>query len=382
MVQGLDLPWPMFTRTFASGHEGLRKPDLGAFEHVMHEIGCDAGEMLLVDDTVENLCAAQSLGIRGILVDDAFARSGAALRNLLQDPLPRAERFMKANAQQHDSVIEGSDEVRLKDNFAQLLIWELTGDRDLVYLRGPPAGDESGLWNYFCEQPVGTTREFPADADTTAMAYLAPPPGAARPPAATVARAMAAMAAHRDEAGLVQTYLDARRPRTDPTVGCNVVRFFRRFGAGADPRLAATTAWLLDCLRHGACRHGTRHYTTPESFLYYAARLYHECGGDGPAADPALRAALAGVLGPALADRLGAPANPLALALRLAACQLAGLVPALYRRDLAALAALQQADGGWPAGHFCCYGRTRARIGNRGLTTALAIKVLRDELLA
>lgn len=66
-----------------------------------------------------------------------------------------------------------------------------------------------------------------------------------------------------------------------------------------------------------------------------------------------------------------------ALALPISACKLVGIDPLIYQQDLVMLMSLQEEDGGFPASYFCCFGRTGARIGNRGLTTALAIKIIR-----
>lgn len=383
----------------------MRKPDLAFFEHVVNEIGGDPREMIFVDDSVENICAARSLGIQGVLMDDTQGIPDGELWGLIQpDSLVRAESFMKANAGHHDSVIEGQD-LRLRDNFAQLMIWELTGDEDVVYLRYPsgtlqdPARKVNGsngngingtgqsqvanydmmgngLWNYFCEAPSFTTKSFPPDADTTSTAYLSLPAARLGQHQAAAERVLDAMAANRDPDGIMQTYFAADRPRTVPDVCCNMLRLFHRLGRlESDPRVRQTEDYVVRCLANRACLYGSRHYTTPESFLYFAARLYDECGG--PGGNGRLRARLGAVRGE-LRARVGVGANPLALALRLAACQFAGLESSLYQKDLDEFRGLQQADGGWPAGHFCCYGRTRARIGNRGLTTALGIKILRN----
>lgn len=128
----------------------------------------------------------------------------------------------------------------------------------------------------------------------------------------------------------------------------------------------------MDCLNNNACLDGNRHYSTPESFLYFVARLYAETSSN------LLRKRLNGIK-TQLQERLNVPVNPLALALRLFACQSVAMDPELYRKDLQTLLSLQDEDGGWPAGHFCCMGRTGARIGNRGLTTALAVRILQQE---
>lgn len=386
----------------------MRKPDLAFFQYVVNEIGGDPREMIFVDDSVENICAARSLGIHGILMDDNKGIPDSELWSLVQrDALLRAERFMKSNAGHHDSIVEGQD-LRLRDNFAQLMIWELVGDEDVVYLRYPSAtlqdpahkvngidgydtngtghtqngqgSDDygvmgNGLWNYFCEVPSLTTKSFPPDADTTSTAYLSLPAPRLDQHLPTAERVLDVMASNLDPDGIMQTYFAADRPRTVPDVCCNMLRLAHRLGRGSDPRVRKTEEYVVSCLENRACLYGSRHYTTPESFLYFVARLYDECGG--PDGNSRLRERL-GVVKRELLARVGVSANPLALALRIAACQFAGIEPNLYEKDLEEFKSLQQADGGWPAGHFCCYGRTRARIGNRGLTTALAIRISRN----
>ena len=137
MVQSIDLPWSMFEKAFASGVEGMRKPDLCFFQHVVTEIGAHPREMIMIDGTAENICAARSQGMRAILVNKSLPSIERVLRNLLQDPLQRAEGFLKDNARNHHGVIEGQEEIKLKDNFAQFMIWELTDDEDIVYIEWP-----------------------------------------------------------------------------------------------------------------------------------------------------------------------------------------------------------------------------------------------------
>ena len=385
----------------------MRKPDLNFFHHVIKETGLDATQLVLIDDTAENICAARSLGIHGLLVDNQLAKVGGTLRNLLQDPLPRAEAYLKANAGNHHCVIEGSDDTILKNNFSQLMIWDLTGDEDIIYLKWPSEthyqaqdtknpktrngdgvangngvmnGDRPAtipelkkiLWNYFYEDPILTTPVFPPDADTTSTAYLSIPPQYLSR-VADVELVLDAMAANTDEYEIMQTYFSEDRPRINPEVCCNILRVFHAFGHGSDPRKKKTEDWVISCLKNKASLHGNRHYTVPEAFLYFVARLYVKC-------DPHLRKELEPVR-QALEERLNIPTNPLALAMRIYSCQLVGVDSHLYQKDLGTLKALQDADGGWPAGHFCCMGRTGARIGNRGLATALARKVLLPEKL-
>ena len=410
MVQSLDLPWSIFDKAFASGIEGMRKPDLCFFQHVIEETGVHPSEIIMIDDTAENVCAARSQGMHAILVDKSLPGVGGVLRILLQDPLQRAEKFLKDNARSHHCVVEGHKEIRLKDNFAQLMIWELTDDEDIVYLKWPngkthgihPSENshsndisngqlngcsnrqsnggfdgndfvtsdvKNGLWNYFIEAPILTTRDFPPDADTTSTAYLSLPTRylSTLPDVHLV---LEKMATNLDRDGIMQTYFDPTRPRTTPEVCCNILRVFHKFGFGTDPRITKTEDFVVDCLHNNACLNGNRHYSTPESFLYFVARLYTETRSES------LRKRLYAVKAQ-LEERLNVPANPLALAFRLFACQSLGIDSQLCRKDLETLMSLQEEDGGWPAGHFCCMGRTGTRIGNRGLTTALVVRILR-----
>ena len=180
------------------------------------------------------------------------------------------------------------------------------------------------------------------------------------------------MTANLDLDGIMQTYFDPTRPRTCPEVCCNILRVSHKFGFGSDPRIKKTEDYIVDCLNNNACLNGTRHYSTPESFLYFVARLYAETRCES------LRKRLNAIKA-RLQERLNVPTNPLALGLRLFACQSVKIDSQLYRKDLEILMSLQDEDGGWPAGHFCCTGRMGARIGNRGLTTALAVRILQQE---
>ncbi|KAL3471105.1 HAD-like protein [Aspergillus californicus] len=395
VVKKLDLPWSLFNETFASGHVGMRKPDLCFFKHVLDQINCRPEQVVMIDDQPENICAARSMGIHGLLMakPESLAVIWQHLRNMVQSAIPRAEAYLKANRGNHHCTVEGHD-CTLKDNFAQLLIWEITHDPDIVYLKWPsgklhPSSDtasepsddsapdfvrtdvRNGLWNYFYEDPILTTKEFPADADTTSTAYLALPTEYLSE-VADVHLVLDAMASNRDADGIMQTYFCTDRPRTSPEVCVNIIRAFYRFGRGSDPRIRETEDWVIRCLETRACLYGNRVYSTPETFLYFTARLYVECG------EGRLKSRLHGIQD-ALYEQLNTTTNPLSLALRVASCQTIGINRAFYAQDLRRLAVLQEQDGGFPAGHFCRMGRTGAKIGNRGLTTALAVKILRHE---
>lgn len=401
----------------------MRKPDLCFFEHVIDHIGLHAGEVVMLDDQPENICAARSIGIHGIVFgQNSIDMIGQTLNNLFQGSLPRAQEYLRAHAGKHDCVVEGHN-VILKDNFAQLIILELTKDYNMVYLRYPsgkthPSQDGKfhnqdhcsagrltkdsatskdeetnsitsredsvvddkeaissdvgqGLWNYFVDHPILTTQEFPADTDTTSTAYLSLPEKYLDE-VADPHLVLDKMASQLSPDGIMQTYFCDDRPRTAPEVCANMLRFFYKFGRGEDARIKMTEDWVVKCLNNRACLYGNRVYSTPETFLYFTARLYLECGTS------TLKQRLEQIT-EALTERVNVPTNPLSLALRVSACQMIGISRSTYSGDLNKLLASQEEDGGFPAGHFCCIGRTGARIGNRGLTTALAIKILNHE---
>ena len=65
----LPTDWSIFDKVFASAVLGERKPDLAAYEKVVAETGIDPSTAVFVDDKIENVEAARSLGIHGIVFD-------------------------------------------------------------------------------------------------------------------------------------------------------------------------------------------------------------------------------------------------------------------------------------------------------------------------
>jgi hypothetical protein len=129
-----------------------------------------------------------------------------------------------------------------------------------------------------------------------------------------------------------------------------------------------TLDWVLGVLEHRAYLDGTRYYETAECFLFFAARLLRSAGDDAT-----LYAHLAPLLRERVLERAGCPGDALALAMRVLAGAAVGL---RMERDLAALLPLQCEDGGWGPGWVYKYGSSGLKIGNRGLTTALALNAI------
>jgi hypothetical protein len=161
-------------------------------------------------------------------------------------------------------------------------------------------------------------------------------------------------------------YFDAEQPYTDPIVSLNVLTLFYSHGRGHE--LSNTLDWLLSLLEHRAYLDGTRFYETPECFLFFSARLLRIATHDA-----ALHARLASLLRERILERAGFPGDALALAMRV----LAGAALDLrMERDLEALLPLQCEDGGWEVSWFYKLHGSGDKIGNRGLTTALALNAI------
>ena len=70
-----------FDMIFKSYETRLAKPDSGFFRHMLGEIGLKPEECVFIDDKEENVHAAERLGIKAILHEDA-ARTESELRKL------------------------------------------------------------------------------------------------------------------------------------------------------------------------------------------------------------------------------------------------------------------------------------------------------------
>ncbi|KAI0026572.1 HAD-like domain-containing protein, partial [Vararia minispora EC-137] len=158
-----DADWSMFDDIFPSYASGTRKPNLGFYQHVLRETGSDPRFTVFVDDKAENVLAARSVGLHGIVFDRVEAVRQALL-HLVDDPVQRATKYLQDHAGRMDSITDTG--LVIGDNFAQLLIYELTNQRQLVELVESPS---DGKWNFFRNRPALTTAEYPYDMDTTSI---------------------------------------------------------------------------------------------------------------------------------------------------------------------------------------------------------------------
>ena len=124
---------------------------------------------------------------------------------------------------------------------------------------------------------------------------------------------------------------------------------------------------MLGVLEHRAYLKGTRYYVTAECFLFFASRLLRTAG------DASLHARLAPLLRERVLERAGVPGDALALSMRVLAGAVVGV---RMERDLAALLPMQCEDGGWDLSWVYKLGSLDVKIGNRGLTTALALNAI------
>ncbi|KAH9069727.1 HAD-like domain-containing protein [Lactarius deliciosus] len=347
------IEWGIFERIFTSAAVGMRKPELCFFKFVLDQIKAEPSSVVFVDDRSENVLAARSLGMNGIVFDDV-QRVRQSLRMFTGDPVSRGLSFLDARAGQLES--ETNDGQIVAENFAQLLILEATNKRELVnYV------DHPRTWNFFRERPVLTTDEFPSDLDTTSVGLIV-----TQPDDHVFDSVMDEMLQYTTTDRIPMTYFDAERTRTDPIVALNVLRLFYSRGRGHE--LSPTLDWVLGVLEHRAYLDGTRYYETAECFLFFAAQLLRA------APDPYLHARLAPLLRARIEERTGAASDDaLALAMRVLAGSVVGLRLA---HDLALLLPLQCEDGGWGPSWIYKYGSSGVKIGNRGLTTALALNAI------
>ncbi|KAL4984512.1 hypothetical protein BDW68DRAFT_190431 [Aspergillus falconensis] len=316
--------WAIFDRAFTSSDIGMRKPDLCFYRHVPHELGQHPGYVVFVES----------------------------------DPDNRGHEFLRANAGRLDSITNTG--VTIRDNFTQLLILEVTGDRDLIYLE-----EHSRTWNFFIGESLLTTTSYPDDFDTTCAALTV-----LKPDQKTACSVLDELASYvNDDGTLAKRHIfDRSRPRIDPVVCVNVLRAFYEHGRGHE--LQPSLHWVHDVLKTRAYIDGTRYYPTAEAFLYFVARLL-QCTQEA-----LLQRGFFDLLRQRVKERIGKPGDALCLAMRLLACQYVGVPAADAERDAASLRAMQDADGGWGPGCVYRYGKTDIQIGSRGLATALAVKAL------
>ncbi|CAI7613882.1 unnamed protein product [Penicillium glandicola] len=351
-VQSIAQKWPIFDHIYISGILRTRKPEISCYKLVLRKIGLSAESVVFIDDSPENILVAQSLGVHSILFQ-SHEQLSRQLHNVLGDPIQRGRNFLLSNAKNMDSTSDKG--IIIRDNFAQLLILELTQNMELVQLE-----TWGRTWNYFIGPPQLTTESFPNDLDTTSIALSVLPVNKE-----VVWSVMDEMLTFTNVDGIFMTYFDRSRPRVDPVVCTNILNLFCMYGRESE--VAVTFDWVLDVLRNWAYLSGTRYYPSPDTFLYFLSRL--SC----TVRDDTRRMELKSLLKQHISQRIGAGGDCISLATRLIASNVLGIANSF---DRSKLLALQETDGGWPAGRIYKMGSSGLEIGNRGLSTALAVKAI------
>lgn len=94
--------WGIFERVFTSADAGMRKLDLCFFKSVLNKIKAEPSSVVFIDDKPENVLAARSLGMNGVVFDDV-QRVQQSLKNFTSDPVSRSLSFLEARAGQLES---------------------------------------------------------------------------------------------------------------------------------------------------------------------------------------------------------------------------------------------------------------------------------------
>ena len=163
----------------------------------------------------------------------------------------------------------------------------------------------------------------------------------------------------------MQAYFDRTKLRTDAVVSANVLACFYTFGRGQ--QLGLTLQLIHSVLLQRTYIQGTRYYPSPDCCLFFFGRLLQSSN------DVQLRATLGPVLKERTQERVGHTGSALDLAMRILTCSALNLDCGIDRRTLLNL---QREDGSWEVGWLYTYGSTGVKIGNHGVTTALAVKAL------
>jgi HAD superfamily hydrolase (TIGR01509 family) len=212
--------WNLFEQVFTSCEAHERKPNLGFYRRVLEVTGVDPIRTLFVDDKLENVLPAQSFGMHGI-VYTTFEKVSRKMRNLLrEDPVGDGNAWIRTNAKRMPSMTNTG--AVLMENFAQLLILELTGERELVdYMAYSKEcnffqGDNPSLLTLvilliLCMSKGAANHcdDFPCDLDTTSIALTIAPHYTDQ----MKYTIMDKMLQYKNLDDVVQTYFDPARPR-------------------------------------------------------------------------------------------------------------------------------------------------------------------------
>ncbi|KAI8653792.1 hypothetical protein NCS56_01334300 [Fusarium sp. Ph1] len=346
--------WGIFDDFYASGLTGVRKPDAACYERFLEDCKIHSDSCVFVDDRIENVVAAQSLGFRGVHLTDTSS-AVATLNNLFGDPVVRGLEFLKRNAK--NLFCETNTGEIQRDNYSQLVILEHTGDRGLVTLEktGP-------IWNYFIGEPVFFDTVYPNDADTTSLAMHV----LGDVPAEEESCAVKEILSHLNPDGLPYCWLQTSRPRFCHVICANVFRYF--YLSGQIDKLPNVYKYLCRLLNTEAYLLGTRYYENPDWFLFLLSDVCGKRSNDEELSE------MRRLLTSQIQDRIGCDRNIFGAALRSLAAQALGIV---NKKDIKTLLETQLIDGGWEKQWLWKYGKEAVKLGSRGVVTAMAVRAIK-----
>ncbi|EEU37501.1 uncharacterized protein NECHADRAFT_51518, partial [Fusarium vanettenii 77-13-4] len=339
--------WGIFDDFYASGLTGFRKPDIACYERFLEDCMIPSEACIFVDDRIENVVAAQSLGFRGVHLTDTSSVV-ATLNNLLGDPVARGLEFLRRNAK--NLFCETNKGETQPDNYSQLIILEHTGDR-LVQ-----------LGTTFIGEPVFFDTVYPNDADTTSLAMHVLGDVSAEEESFAVNEILS----HLNPDGLPYCWLQTCRPRFCHGICANVFRYF--YLSGQIDKLPNVYQYLCRLLKTEAYLLGTRYYENPDWFLF----LLSDVCGKRPD-DEALNE-MRRLLSSQIQDRVGCDRNLFGAALRSLAAQALGI---MNKRDIKTLLETQLLDGGWEKQWLWKYGKEAVKLGSRGVITTMAVRAIK-----
>jgi hypothetical protein len=122
-------------------------------------------------------------------------------------------------------------------------------------------------------------------------------------------------------------------------------------------------------LQRRAYVRGSAFYPIPESFLFFLSRFLPRLEESRPDVYREMKE----MLRERIKERIGLEADAPGLAMRLLICERTNVRDV---QGLKNLMAIQEADGGWEAGQLFAYASKNLRIGNRGVSSALAVDAI------
>ena len=125
-IRSKEAQWDVFDGIYTSCQMQERKPDMAFYQKVVAHGNIDPTRSIFVDDKLDNVISARALGMKGI-VFQSTEQVLRSLTNLLCGSLERAHHYLQSHAGQLESKTNTG--LRLMENFAQFLIFDVTGDR-------------------------------------------------------------------------------------------------------------------------------------------------------------------------------------------------------------------------------------------------------------